>query len=67
MAIRADVGVAAVDFAFALLCFYQRRIRVLSGDRDRYSNPQFFYQEWYRLELERQVRSEGGQRKMGMR
>lgn len=22
---------------------------------DRYSNPQFFYQEWYRLELERQV------------
>lgn len=22
---------------------------------NRYSNPQFFYQEWYRLELERQV------------
>lgn len=35
-----------------------------SADYDRYSNPQFFYQEWYRLELERQVRLEGGQRCM---
>ena len=46
------LGLRLLTFAL----FYVHRIRVLSGDRDRYSNPQFFYQEWYRLELERQVR-----------
>ena len=49
----ADVGVATELLALlltstcaALVCSACRFV-----DFGRYSNPQFFYQEWYRLEL----------------